>query len=178
VHGKKNSILQGATICQDGQLAMEHRHLESKVTGSITVSKRPSVLLLGSGRVAAPLVDYFLRDANTFMTIGTLITFERCVMAASNNLTDAKTLAKNRPNARCISLDVSDTAATTRAIQDADIVISLLPAPMHPPVARICVDLGKHMVTTSYISPDIASLHASYHPSLLLIIAGPRNGVW
>jgi saccharopine dehydrogenase-like NADP-dependent oxidoreductase len=35
---------------------------------------------------------------------------------------------------------------------------SLLPAPMHPLVARHCIDLGKHLVTASYVSPEMKAL--------------------
>jgi alpha-aminoadipic semialdehyde synthase len=35
---------------------------------------------------------------------------------------------------------------------------SLLPAPMHPLVARHCIDHGKHLVTASYVSPEMKAL--------------------
>jgi alpha-aminoadipic semialdehyde synthase len=35
---------------------------------------------------------------------------------------------------------------------------SLLPAPMHPLVARHCIDLGKHLITASYVSPEMKAL--------------------
>jgi alpha-aminoadipic semialdehyde synthase len=36
---------------------------------------------------------------------------------------------------------------------------SLLPAPMHPQVAKHCIDFSKHMVTASYISPEMKALN-------------------
>jgi alpha-aminoadipic semialdehyde synthase len=36
--------------------------------------------------------------------------------------------------------------------------VSLLPAPMHPLVARHCIDHGKHLVTASYVSPEMKAL--------------------
>lgn len=35
---------------------------------------------------------------------------------------------------------------------------SLLPAPMHIKVARHCIAHGKHLVTASYISPEMKEL--------------------
>lgn len=40
----------------------------------------------------------------------------------------------------------------------ADLVISMLPAHMHIPVAIDCIALGKHLVTASYISPEMEAL--------------------
>lgn len=36
---------------------------------------------------------------------------------------------------------------------------SLLPVPFHPTVAKLCIQHKKHLVTASYISPDMAALH-------------------
>ena len=36
---------------------------------------------------------------------------------------------------------------------------SLLPAPMHVAIAEHCISLGKHLVTASYISPEMKALH-------------------
>lgn len=39
---------------------------------------------------------------------------------------------------------------------------SLLPAPMHPQVAKHCIAHGKHLVTASYVSPEMKALDAEY----------------
>ncbi len=43
-------------------------------------------------------------------------------------------------------------------IEEADLAISLLPAPYHPVVAEMCIELGKNMATTSYVSPAMKAL--------------------
>ena len=43
-------------------------------------------------------------------------------------------------------------------MKNSDIVISYIPAIFHPKVAQICLEEKKHMVTASYISPDLAKL--------------------
>ena len=45
-----------------------------------------------------------------------------------------------------------DLASLQGALQPGDIVVSMLPAPMHPEIARVCLGAGAHLVTTSYIS--------------------------
>jgi alpha-aminoadipic semialdehyde synthase len=42
--------------------------------------------------------------------------------------------------------------------------VSLLPAPLHPAVAELCIEHKKHMVTASYISPAMRSLHSRFDP--------------
>ena len=39
-----------------------------------------------------------------------------------------------------------------------DVVVSMLPAPMHPQVAGVCLDRGSHFVSSSYISPAMQDL--------------------
>ncbi len=48
--------------------------------------------------------------------------------------------------------------ALTGALKRDDIVVSMLPAPMHPEIARVCLDAGAHLVTTSYISDAMRAL--------------------
>lgn len=51
-----------------------------------------------------------------------------------------------------------DLAALKGAVKAGDVVVSMLPAPMHPEVARVCLDAGCHLVTTSYISDAMRAL--------------------
>ena len=44
-------------------------------------------------------------------------------------------------------------------VSQADVVISMLPAALHPLVARACVRHGRHLATASYVSPEIRALH-------------------
>jgi hypothetical protein len=39
---------------------------------------------------------------------------------------------------------------------------SLLPAPMHTAVAKHCIQHRKHLVTASYISPEMKALDQAY----------------
>lgn len=38
-------------------------------------------------------------------------------------------------------------------------MVSILPANLHPIVAKTCIDEGVHMVTASYMSPEVKDLH-------------------
>lgn len=64
------------------------------------------------------------------------------------------------PSVQGLQLAVSEDnqAALRREIAKHDIVLSLVPAALHPPVAQACIAAKKHFVTASYISPQLKAL--------------------
>jgi saccharopine dehydrogenase (NADP+, L-glutamate forming) len=64
----------------------------------------------------------------------------------------------NHPNGRAIQFDINEQKQRAREISNADLVISMLPGALHPIVARDCLNYGKHMLTPSYVSPEIQSM--------------------
>lgn len=63
-------------------------------------------------------------------------------------------------NSRMVAfeLDISKTELLSSAIQGKDLVVSMLPAHLHGPVAKECVERGINMATASYLSDEIKSL--------------------
>lgn len=57
-----------------------------------------------------------------------------------------------------VSADLSQAEIRSEWISKADVVVSMLPAFMHPEVAKECLRQGKHMVTASYASPEMKAL--------------------
>lgn len=109
------------------------------------------ILIIGAGRSASSLIKYLLDKSETenlFLTIGDL----------SEELAKKKT--GNHKNSRAISFDVFNAEQRKQEIQQADVVISMLPAHMHIEVAKDCVLFKKHMVTASYISAEMQALDA------------------
>ena len=49
----------------------------------------------------------------------------------------------------------------SQLIRDCDLVLSLLPATMHIPIAEEAIRQGKHLVTASYVSKDMQLLDAA-----------------
>ena len=62
-------------------------------------------------------------------------------------------------NGRAIAFDVLDSQQRQKEISVADVVVSMLPPSMHMDVAKDCVELGKHMVTASYVSDEMNDLN-------------------
>ena len=108
------------------------------------------IFLIGAGRSSTALIDYLLKHApadDLEITVGDM----------DESLVLDKT--KGHPNARPIVFNVSDEVQTAAEIKRADLIISLLPAHMHLAVAKTCVELGKSLVTASYITPEMKALH-------------------
>ncbi len=111
-----------------------------------------TILIIGAGRSCSSLIKYLLEKATEeklHLVIGDI------------SLENAQQIAGNHPSASAISLDIMNTTQRSEAIQNCDIVISMLPARFHIEAAKDCIAYGKHMVTASYISEDMQALDTS-----------------
>ncbi|ALW85981.1 saccharopine dehydrogenase [Hymenobacter sedentarius] len=109
------------------------------------------LLLLGAGRSASSLIQYLLRHApteNWFLTV-----------ADANPAHLAPVLAAHSKYARAVPFALEQEALLDELVEQADVVISMLPALLHGVVARACVRHGCHLATASYVSPEIRALH-------------------
>eukprot|EP00698_Gefionella_okellyi_P021065 TRINITY_DN6716_c0_g1_i2.p2 TRINITY_DN6716_c0_g1~~TRINITY_DN6716_c0_g1_i2.p2 ORF type:complete len:388 (-),score=119.52 TRINITY_DN6716_c0_g1_i2:20-1183(-) len=68
-------------------------------------------------------------------------------------------MVRGRDSIKPAKIDVSDSRALTDAIAAHDIVISLVPAVLHPKIAAAAVAARRSMVTASYTSPALAELN-------------------
>ena len=119
------------------------------------------ILIIGAGRSASSLIQYLLNKSvteNLHLVIGDL----------SLNLAQKKT--NNHPNATAIALDIFDEDQRKKAIQIADIVISMLPAHLHIEIAKDCVIYKKHLVTASYVSDAMKELDAAAKENNLIFM--------
>ncbi len=105
------------------------------------------ILLLGAGRVTKPLVNYLLNYPKFFLII------------ASRTLSKAELLIENHPNGKAVKVNVEDSEALENLVQEADIVISLLPYTYHVKVAKLCLKYSVNLVTSSYVSKEMRQLN-------------------
>jgi len=105
------------------------------------------ILLLGAGLVTEPLVDYLLEVPEFSLTI------------ATRTVSKAVKLLKGHARGIAKSLNVKDEQALETEIKNHDLTISLLPATMHPIVAKYCLKYEKNLVTTSYVSPAMQAFN-------------------
>lgn len=116
------------------------------------------VLVLGAGLVSRPLVRYLL-DQPDFK-----------VHVASRTVSKAEALVAGHPDGSTAALLADDTAKLEPLIREHDLAISLLPAPLHPVVADMCIRHKKHMVTTSYVGPEMKALDGPARSAGVMIL--------
>lgn len=105
-----------------------------------------NILVLGAGLVAGPLVRYLMDTPGIEVTL------------AARDGKKADAMVAGHPSGRTAVLDMEDGEALGRMIEASDLVVSLLPWTFHPQVARCCLDLGKHMLTASYVKEEMQAL--------------------
>ena len=120
-----------------------------------------NILIIGAGRSASSLIKYLLDKSEAEK-------LQLTIADLSEELANKK--ANGHPNATILVLDIFDEIARRNAIQQADIVVSLLPAHLHLEVAKDCIFFKKHMVTASYISPAMQELDAEAKANNLILM--------
>jgi len=119
------------------------------------------ILVIGAGRSAVTLIKYLLDNssANNWQ-----------VTVADFSIEFAEQAVGNHNNGKAIFFNVTDEKQRESEIENADIVISMLPASLHITVAKDCVRLGKNLVTASYVSPEIAELDEAAKQAGILLL--------
>ncbi len=110
-----------------------------------------SILIVGAGRSSSALVRYLLEKS--FLE-------KLKVVIADISIENAKKLVEGHENAEIVELDIFNIEGRKDLVGKADIVISMLPARFHLEIAKDCLDLGKSLVTASYISKELMAMDA------------------
>jgi saccharopine dehydrogenase-like NADP-dependent oxidoreductase len=119
------------------------------------------VLVFGAGKSATCLIDYLLQEvtANNWELI-----------IADADLLLAQSKIGSSFYAKAIAVDVNNAVQRKALIENATIVISLLPAALHFLVACDCVALGKNLLTASYADDNMRSLEPAIKEKKLLFL--------
>lgn len=115
------------------------------------------VLVLGAGRVAAPLVKYLLSHSIS-------------VTLADSDDTRALALLAAHPLGRAVKLNVTDEAGLDQLVKNHHLVVSLLPYAFHVLVAHVCLRHSRSLVTTSYVQPGMELLDAEARAAGVLLL--------
>lgn len=120
-----------------------------------------NILVLGAGKSTAYLLDYLLEkssEENIHITIADLNPENILEKIASHK---ASTIVR---------LDIFNDNEREGLVRKSDVVISMLPARMHLMVAKNCITFKKHLVTASYISPELKLLDAEIKENNLVFM--------
>lgn len=108
------------------------------------------IVLLGAGRSASVLIQYLLNWASAndyYLHLGDL------------NLELAAEKLGGHERGIAFAFDVNKAEDCRKAAEGAAVLLSLLPAHLHVPVAKACLEAGVSMLTASYVSSDMQALH-------------------
>ena len=165
IENKINSLVQlieraEATVIRlDTPKKQDETEMPCSTTRVEGMNAEKRVLLLGAGRVSKSFVEFLGRSTNAIITV------------VSVNEEEARDAASAAVKGQHMTLDVvNDIHRLSATIEDSDVVVSLLPAPMHVPVAMECIVHGKHLVTASYESDEMRTLNERAKQANIMIL--------
>jgi saccharopine dehydrogenase-like NADP-dependent oxidoreductase len=119
------------------------------------------ILVLGAGRSSSAAISYLIKNAsvnNWQITVGDF------------SIEAARARVGSSPSAQAIVFNIDNIEEGKTAIRNADVVISLIPANLHPLVAKICLSEKKHLLTASYVSDEMKTFDAEAKANDLLFL--------
>jgi saccharopine dehydrogenase-like NADP-dependent oxidoreductase len=119
------------------------------------------VLILGAGLSASSLIRYLLEKS---------VEYNWQVRVVDSKLESVRRKLGGHPNGVALSFNALDPELRRPEIEQADLVISMLPARFHTEVAADCIALRKHLITPSYISPEMHELDAAAKEAGIVIM--------
>ncbi len=108
------------------------------------------ILVLGAGLSASSMIRYLLQHAAEF---------NWQIRVVDQSLEMVKRKIGSSEHGVALSFNALDRSERWDEIASADLVISMLPARFHIEIAKDCLELGKHLITPSYVSPEMRALN-------------------
>lgn len=116
------------------------------------------IAVIGAGLVAKPLIDYFIDQCQYKVFLLDMV------------ISKAEKLISGRTLGTAVHWTNNDPEILDSVISQADIVVSLVPKPVHIHIAKSCLRNSKNMITTSYETPELLSLETEVKKKGLLIL--------
>ncbi|KAM4902385.1 LOW QUALITY PROTEIN: alpha-aminoadipic semialdehyde synthase, mitochondrial [Sylvia borin] len=158
-------VVRDAVIASNGSLTPKYQYIQKlresrEQAQSLKMSNEKRVLLLGSGYVSGPVLEYLTRDSNIDITV---------VSVMKEQL---EQLTKKYRNVTPVHMDVlKHEEKLSSLVKKHDLVISLLPYSAHPFVAKKCIDSKVNLVTASYLTPAMKELQESVEAAGITVIS-------
>jgi saccharopine dehydrogenase-like NADP-dependent oxidoreductase len=108
------------------------------------------VVILGAGRSSTHLIQHLLENAASWRIH---------VRVGDGVLSIAEEKVKGHEHGSVFEFDAQNVEMMDREVAQSDLVISMLPAFMHPTVAKLCLKHYKHLITPSYVSPEMMAMN-------------------
>jgi saccharopine dehydrogenase-like NADP-dependent oxidoreductase len=117
-----------------------------------------TIAIIGAGLMTKPMVDYFIDK----------IGYK--VIMLNRTLEKAENIIGNRSMGKALGWADNNTKTLDNVIKDSDVVISMVPKPLHIKVAKSCLKYKKNMVTASYEIPELLALKDDAERQGILIL--------
>lgn len=118
-------------------------------------------LIFGAGKSATYLIDYLADSCQHG---------ERNLLVADQDIGLAAAKLKGRKHTQALFVDLEDETGRRALVAQADLVISMLPASLHPVLAADCLALEKHFFTASYESEALRGMKQQIEAKGLLFL--------
>ena len=123
------------------------------------MNEMKTITIIGAGMMVKPMVDYFIEKENYRINL-----LDRFVDKAIG-------IKANRSECEAIEWLNNDTDLLDSVIERSDIVISMVPKPVHIVIATSCLKYKKSMVTASYEVPALMDLKSEVDKQGILILS-------
>jgi saccharopine dehydrogenase-like NADP-dependent oxidoreductase len=107
------------------------------------------ILILGSGMMVEPLIDFLIRNPNNKIKV------------ATNMMHTIESIMERKKNSNLSAEEIDvlqNKEKLNLLVKNSDIVISYLPPILHETIAKECLKEKKNMITTSYVSDAVYRL--------------------
>ncbi|NXC40100.1 AASS protein, partial [Penelope pileata] len=159
-----SSVVRDAVIASNGSLTAKYEYIQKlresrEHAQSLNMGNKKRVLVLGSGYVSGPVLEYLTRDSNVDITIVSVLKEQLEQLTEKYNVTS-------------VLLDViKHEEELSSLVKKHDLVISLLPYSAHPLVAKKCINNKVNLVTASYLTPAMKELQESVEAAGITVIS-------
>src|SRR5690606_3885833 len=109
-----------------------------------------NVLIAGAGKSSSCLIEYMLQHAKRHWKV---------IVADANPEAIAEKLGGHHKG-EAVILDIFNESSRQALVQQADLVISILPPALHNIIAKDCILFKKNLITSSYVSDEIKAMDA------------------
>ncbi|XP_057644212.1 alpha-aminoadipic semialdehyde synthase, mitochondrial isoform X1 [Chionomys nivalis] len=156
-------VVRDAVITSNGILTDKYKYIQKlresrERIQSLSMSTKKKVLVLGSGYVSGPVLEYLSRDNNIEITVG-------------SDMTNQVQQLSKKYNINPVSVNIGKQEEKLQSlVASHDLVISLLPYVLHPVVAKACISNRVNMITASYITPAMKELEKSVDDAGITVI--------
>ena len=110
------------------------------------------VVVFGAGRSSGYVIRYLLEYAQKH-------NFQITVIDAE--LKNAQDKINGNPAGIAVAINIENETDRKKYIQEAEVVVSMMPPHLHTVIAQDCLLYGSHLITASYVSPAIREMDSA-----------------